>query len=284
LPVATGALAALAVSTAFALGAVESDDEGDANGVEYRSGTFQFAGSGEGTTKCSGKDRITGAGATFDGTVTDARLTDLGPDYLASNVSRKRGVAGSGLVVGLGQRLKVYAICAKSNDLVYKRNATEFTTPGEPFSAKAKCPRGTSVTGGGFDSGASQEGFLVSAPYDSKDSGTKPEDGWTVRFISGPFTKATPVTAICSPDTDLIYVESTSASGTGTFARGAICPDKTAVIGGGAALTGDDGAFVYRSAPADVGDANAVPEDGWSTIASVDSGTRTLTAYAICEN
>ena len=49
---------------------------------------------------------------------------------------------------------------------------------------KTKCPPGSVVVGGGaFIGGAIDQGHLVkSVPYDSKDDGKVPDDGWTAKF------------------------------------------------------------------------------------------------------
>jgi hypothetical protein len=90
------------------------------------------------------------------------------------------------------------------------------------------------------------------------------------------------VTAICSDDLRLAYRRET-VSGTGQLSDGVSCPENSAVTGGGAVLDGDAGAFVHSSQPADIGDANTTPEDGWAAVTNVDLGPRDLKTYAICK-
>ena len=61
---------------------------------------------------------------------------------------------------------------------------------------KVKCPNSKHLVGGGVDAG---QRFIQSTyPFDSKDKGKKPDDGWKAT-TSGLQTATVEVTAACSP-------------------------------------------------------------------------------------
>jgi hypothetical protein len=64
---------------------------------------------------------------------------------------------------------------------------------------KAECPGGTHVLGGGEDSNAgfAQLRLRHTFPYDTKDQGSKPDDGWAVG-VSASVGRDVDVTAICA--------------------------------------------------------------------------------------
>jgi hypothetical protein len=283
-------LAPLAAFIALCFGAalawagtpVHSDPEGKAGGLVYRSGSQYFAGSGAVVASCPKGRHITGGGATLDGDPEFGELAYAGPDHEGPGVSSREAYAAHGYVSGLGQTLKSYAICTKSASLIYRLKKPVVSATG-PLVTKVRCPRGASVVGGGFDSHANDDGALISAPFDGSDPDDDPDDGWSMRVIATDLFQTVHVTAVCSSDLHLAYREQT-ATASGDLATSAVCPSNAVVTGGGAELSGDAGAHLTNSAPADFGDAdNTTPEDAWATKAHVDAGSRDLTAYAICK-
>jgi hypothetical protein len=92
-----------------------------------------------------------------------------------------------------------YAICSGGRPKV--RSSTVHVQPDQPGAARAACPSGTHVTGGGAD----QNGFTiadawvtVSLPLDGPDRGTAPDDGWRARvFNSSGDRESLSVFALC---------------------------------------------------------------------------------------
>jgi hypothetical protein len=93
------------------------------------------------------------------------------------------------------------------------------------------------------------------------------------------------VDAICGRSVRPRYRSASIPLPTGAVVgRGAHCPARTRVTGGGVATTGNDKDLeVVSSFPLDDGDPRATPEDGWFGRASNDSGSdETMTVFAIC--
>ncbi len=107
---------------------------------------------------------------------------------------------------------------------------------------KASCPRGQHVLGGG--AGATgpflSQRIVASAPYDSKDPGKKPDDGWraVVDNLSDTKYRATAY-AICAPVGGLAYAKDAfrAPKRKRTHAE-AECPPGKFVIGGGVSHDG----------------------------------------------
>ena len=281
---AAGTISAFAALTGFAIAGFppESDHEGSAGGLVYRSSTLQFAGAGDAIAACPDGRHVSGGGAFLDGSVTDGSIGGLAPDYISDEVSFKEAYAATGSVVGLGQNIKTFAICAPAKDVEYRKKTDPFTTMGVPVELKARCPAGTHVTGGGIGrtGGGSNDNLLISAPYDGGDKDGKPDDGWRGRLVPTNTAQVVTLRAICSDALHLSYRrEETTDSG--TLALGAGCPTDSVATGGGVELTGDDGPDLHASIPNDFGDTNTTPEDGWFARANASS-TRTMTVHAIC--
>jgi hypothetical protein len=273
---------ALASAVALAGSLVNSDHEGKANGIVYRSSTVEFAGSAGTVAKCPDRNRITGGGAGFNGDAGRAAFDGLGPDYLAPHVPARKAFAGEGEVTGIGQDFTVFAICARSKGLTYERKVRTVTAQGQVVSTTAKCPAGTSVTGGGFHSTGGSDQVLATDPVDDQDQGSKKDNGWEARIVPGGGFETITVNAVCSSKLHLAYRHN-ATSGSGVLSKSVSCPADAAVTGGGAALSGGVGAVLSSSRPADISDANTTPEDGWAAKASVESGSRDLTVFAICK-
>ena len=262
----------------------ESNPEGKSNGFNYRSADYYYAGAGGIAAACPDGQRITGGGAAFDGDTSNAELTMIGPDTVSPEVSAKNGFGAQGSISGLGQTLKTFAICTKAGGLKLKSKAQKSGTPlpGDLVTAKSKCPRGTSVLGGGLKAETTPEVLLVSAPYDSGDDGNAPDDGWTIRVENGTGINDIFAMAICSEDLEPAYKIQQSSISTGERTATRECPGDRTVVGGGAALSGDLGATLNASRPVDSADNGTTPDNGWEAIGYVDSGARFITAYVIC--
>ena len=271
----------MAAAVALAGWTPQSKNEGSANGLNYRSATQTFAGSGGATAACKGMRKVTGGGAELDGSVAEGTIHHLDAND-SDEVSPKRGWTGEGLAVPNGQDLEVTAICAKPKGIVQNSEIDTPSGAGAPFGTTAECPAGTRVTGGGFHGNDSDDDVLLSAPVDTAaDTDTKPDDGWSAEVIADSIGDTVTVTVVCSKRLKLKYVQTDLTAPSGVQET-AVCPDSRSVTGGGHSLPGGAGATIHSSNPADVGDGDDVPSDGWHAQARVDSGSRTLLVYAVC--
>ncbi len=157
-------------------------------------------------------------------------------------------------------------------------------------SAKARCPRGTHVVGGGqFVFSAPREATLVSsAPFDSGDRKRAPDDGWksTVNNAEiNPTQNRLAVWAVCSDYKPRYVKDSASVGGTPPdFSERTRCRNGARVMGGGVRLaaTYDDGAWLRSSAPFDSNDRRNKPDDGWTAEGVVEERQVNMTVTAIC--
>jgi hypothetical protein len=92
--------------------------------------------------------------------------------------------------------LLVDAVCLGGAAPTY-RTGTVMVPGSTSRTAKAACPAGTHVLGGGAYIGGSVGDARVSAtrPFDSKDSGTVPDDGWLVTYTNTSAATALTATA-----------------------------------------------------------------------------------------
>jgi hypothetical protein len=132
---------------------------------------------------------LLGFGLGWSGSGTDVTLDVLGPisygdvNYLASN--------NSGEPRGLG----TFHACSLFFDITRVIRRWEYIYPGETRALRARCPRGTKVTGGGS---ATPGLKLASRPYDGGDKGKAPDDGWAARtHYEGDLRTKHVVQAIC---------------------------------------------------------------------------------------
>jgi hypothetical protein len=156
-------------------------------------------------------------------------------------------------------------------------------------SAHVRCPKGGGihVVGGGqyvfspFEAAT----LTASTPFDGKDRGSAPDDGWrsTVRNFNAGDTLT--VFAICasSPTT---YKSDKFSTGPGRDARTARihCPRGTHVTGGGVNLpvAYEDGGWLEASAPFDDIDGDAKTDDGWTATGGSEEREVKMKVTASC--
>ncbi len=143
------------------------------------------------------------------------------------------------------------------------------------------------VTSGSVFIATSESWAGSSFPIDGGDGGPTPDDGWagtaydTVGGIGG-FS----MYAVCAAGLDARYVQ--GASGPVAPARAAVrkarCGPDAHVVGGGVQVSvAADGVRLVSSAPFDGHDADAIPDDGWTTrVYNVAVSDILVTPYAIC--
>jgi hypothetical protein len=268
---------------------IDSAREGDSNGLSYRSATFPAvgaAGSAYAVAKCPKRKVLAGGGAFATGPAQDARFLELGPNRIEDIPTKARKSFTAELANEGSTPLDStsFAICARKKGLAMKTASTPEPNDNEVVSAKAKCPKGTSVTGGGLTSDSNLEHILISAPFDGSDADSDPDDGWEASLLTGlgQADRELRAHAFCSDRFKLAYRSATETGITSTGVARANCPNQAAITGGGLAISGEAGAFLNSSSPVDRGDAGEVPDDAWEGYAGVTSGNRTLDVFAIC--
>ena len=130
--------------------------------------------------------------------------------------------------------------------LEYPTGPTKLVPSGEIATQKVKCPAGQHVVGGGqfIFSGQNEVRLTRSSPYDSKDEGRAPDDGWITSAAGySPNGGTVAVTAIC--DKRLPVYRTKKAKEVGISGGGvrellgvARCPKGTRTLGDGAQISG----------------------------------------------
>jgi hypothetical protein len=259
--------------------AIDSIPLGRAKGIDYRSASVTFSGTPDTVVaRCPAHKRLAGGAAGFTGSPGTGAAFILGaaPNYFAPGIPPSRAYAGSGSSNGQHE-LTAFATCTRHAGL----RLVSHTRHGLSGlrRVKVRCPRGTSVTGGGVSAGLS-DGIAESMPFDSGgDRGHAPDDGWTGRVsVKGSLT----ATAICTKKLDLAYRKATDHD-TGSLSAVATCPAGTAVTGGGGKAPGGTGEGLDSLLLADIGDTNTTPEDGFLASGNATGAPKTLKAFAICK-
>ena len=174
--------------------------------------------------------------------------------------------------------------------ITYVESPTVNLPDGGRGSAKARCPRGMHVLGGGQDVfSAPREATLVtSTPFDNRDRKRAPDDGWksTVDNFESNVTQNTlTVWAICG-DYKPSYAKDAFRVGGAepSFSERTRCGRGVQVMGGGVRVAAafNDGAWLRSSAPFDSGDRRRKPDDGWKAAGVVEERQVNMTLTAIC--
>lgn len=164
----------------------------------------------------------------------------------------------------------VYAVCdggAVVADYSRRMHLAAITLPdGKQRSAKQKCgAHETVVGGGGFSSGTYSKltEFSASAPYDGNDPDKLPDDGWKVTANNEPDAGGEPVTidvwAICDkrhgPSAYHFVQKSGEVKDGEQGYKGAYCPVRQPLVGGGVAIKGSlaSGVFIQSTFPNAIG-------------------------------
>jgi hypothetical protein len=148
---------------------------------------------------------------------------------------------------------------------------------------KVKCPNKKHVVGGGVDAGSRV--IESTHPFDSKDKGKKPDDGWKAT-TSGLQAATVEATAACSPVEPRYTRETTTLSPSSSSAVIPNCKGDTNLASVGARLTGPiQYASLNSMHPQDDGDAGSVPGDEVLVNMGNDGSnpdSEKLTGFAIC--
>ena len=222
-------------------------------------------------TSCSAAKRITGVGFGTD-------FLNLDPQALtmyAANAARIR-VEASG-----DDNLTAYVMCTSAKIRYVTADKTHNgVTTGK---LKVRCPNTKHLVGGGVDAG--QRFIQGTYPFDSKDKGKKPDDGWKAT-TSGLQTATVEVTAACSKVEPKYSKETVTLSPSVSSAVIPRCKADTNLASVGARLSGP---IQYGSLnsmrPRDDDDAGSVPGDEVLVNMGNDGSnpdSEKLTGYAIC--
>lgn len=157
--------------------------------------------------------------------------------------------------------------------------------------ARAQCPAGARVTGGGafaFGGDLAAHWINASHPYDDGDAGTRPEDGWRALVYNDNSAAASMnVYALCR-ETAVRYLSATGglgSSGASGEQESPPCPNTEHVAGAGAKLAAPErrsriGGIVPTD---DSVEAGTLPDD-YVVASATNSSPQSaqLTAFAIC--
>jgi hypothetical protein len=254
---------------------------GSAGALDYYSDVtpaISAPGTANQTVGCGG--RIVGGGILPSGATTESYVAHTG----GTAGSDGSGPAGSWYgkfvnISGSSKSATVFAICASRKAKTIRAGGAAVKS-GASRKIKANCPAGTHVSGGGGQING-YGGVLVrmvsSYPFDDKDPGHAPDDGWAVRFYNGSNEKQRFLDAVAhclNADGVLSYLTSVTGQ--------RFCPDADHVAGGGIKQEQADPSYAWinASAPFDAGDGDSAPDDGWRAVGRDVSTSKT--GYAIC--
>ena len=159
--------------------------------------------------------------------------------------------------------------------------------PNSVATIKAHCPKGTKVTGGGFETTVRP---TSSVPFDDADNNTTRDDGWKAVVTNPSSTIAFKVTVhgVCAKGGTYTYLSSApiSVPDGGRTNGDVLCDDGFSVVGGGVALAFAPGLLsIGQSGPIDDDDDGDVRDNGWTGGATNLTGTEVqMTVFGICES
>jgi hypothetical protein len=276
-----GVLAATTAVVGLVVAPALADELGTAGDVHYQSFPVALT-AGEGTLitqLCGPGEKATGGGF---GTVSFNILpAEIGPfdggdgDGTPDDIVAVRGGAD-----GI-DTVTAYAMCADvSGQYVVKSKSS---AANEADSVKAKCPTDRHLIGGGASAGAKQ--LKSTFPWDSKDAGNQPDDGWKASAHGGPPTVISAI-ALCAEDMPSYDKASTTLDPSDTTAVVPTCEGGSHVSAIGAQLTGPPEFADLRSMrPRDSDDGNTVPDDDAlvnMANSAMAEDPQTFTGWVVC--
>ncbi len=191
---------------------------------------------------------------------------------------------------GSAAQMTIYAICATGDYTYATRTVT--IPAGDTNAAKARCPAGRKVIGGGVAThpGDHSVEVFISRPADGSDANSRLDDAWYGAAGNGTDSAVSMrVFAVCAkhgtytvkvgPSVTVLDFDSATST--------VKCPSGTRVTGGGASIDGaSTDVELHDSFPIDGPDDDAFADDGWqSTMYNDLSGhTRHMRTYAICKH
>jgi hypothetical protein len=286
---------ALAVAGALAFGvssAAADTNLGTVGGLTYifaESPPVTPPGYYGGSAHCPAGTRVVGGGAEIGGNVAESRLTNTEPtppnaeggNYWAAGIWNDSGPTKS---------IDVIAVCRQRKP-AYRSNSANVPV-GRARTVGASCPRGTHVSaGGGYATGTIGGSYVNSSfPFDGRDRGKAPDDGWRVRIynISNAPRSQIYAFAVCVTQRPRYVTAGPVAMPPGfeLLSTAAACPGSWHISAGGIRLGGAPAANAHPVTimPADLADADSIPDDALRAKAQVVAGSTAASAYmtAIC--
>ena len=158
----------------------------------------------------------------------------------------------------------------------------------EERTARAECPTGENVYGGGYLAGPNYgtTNTRSSRPYDNHDPDKDRDDGWeATTFNFAPAPTETLVYAECGPKGSTTRVRTGAIGPHSQKSVRKACPAGDRVTGGGAHTAGVNGNnWISSTSPQDTStDQDTLPDDRWEGYLDNDTGKqREIKAYAVC--
>lgn len=249
--------------------------------VEGAETTTAAIAQGEAQASCPPGSELAGGGTFSTGGYGDVSINSSSPYLVSETVWREFTDVYAG-----EQDHRAFAIC-DSNGTNQVIKFKELPANGGLETARARCPDGQSVYGGGFYTSADKTGVLAiaSRPIDGKDRGDERDDGWEATYTN-PTADQWSIRAFaqCGPKDVTVKVKSDTAESASQKSLRQSCPQDGRVTGGGAMIefAGSSG-WISTVYPYDGGDANSIRDDRWGAYFE-NSGVmeRKVAVYAIC--
>ncbi|MGZ8571282.1 MAG: hypothetical protein ACXWW5_03560 [Actinomycetota bacterium] len=264
---------------------------GTTGGVRYASDRVTYdalSSSAEIEVGCGGSRwHVLGGGSAAGGPVGLAwQTSDRTTDFDDADTDLDDGWRGGGAGMSPAE-LTAYSVCIRSDDIRHPWRNIAVSTSGLRSGSVACGGAAWHVTSGSVFIATTGSWVNSSYPMDGPDADHRPDDGWQgsiydVNGGSGGFSAY----AVCVQGEVLRYVRRgpfSVAPGEAHRHRVA-CRSDEHVVGGGARLSGpEDRGRLVASYPSDGGDADDIPDDGWtSRVYNVAGAAKRMTAYAVC--
>jgi len=260
---------------------------GKSDGISYVSDPdfAAMAMSLEGGAACPdapGKWRVTGGGFELSGGAdATQRIVSSAPsdllDLYGDDDSVRDDFWRIGAVVSVGTTLTTYVTCAKWDSIKQKGIEVPGSSSGERKHV-AKCGRGE-ISGGGGSIGSSNSYVSSMFPKSLTRWSFKAFDG-----VGGIGGMNNYIVCVRNRDFEREKRAFTAPANASSDIITATCPANRSVVGGGVKSGGAPGDLSLRtSKPADDGDVDDIPQNGWSVRAyNTTSDEQAITAFAIC--
>lgn len=287
---------ASAVAPATVLAGTTTTDLGSSHGLHYwkatDTSTLAVGASNEVQADCAPGTAPVGGGIYITGLAPQARVWSVGPNSFL-NQRAHAWSGGERNYSGNAKTESAFVECRKAGygGLTYVTPSGVSAAAGQAKKVKAKCPGDSVVTGGGVRSG-SFDSVSVTRPWDSKDADHAPSDGWLSVITNGAGSPHLVFGyAVCASTQTQHYGyvkgKSKVLSDGQTAHVTASCPAGTAIVSGGASITGaPDDVWLNTTSPEDTPvDADHVPDNRWGAYVVNDLPVtilETARAYAVC--
>jgi hypothetical protein len=283
------ALGALILS-APALAGETGTDLGSSAGINYRVAAFpDFVGpSFSSFVNCLPGDVAISGGIEIGGLPAEGRMGSSARGAPGLDGTRRTWrTTGHNLVAGT-KDMNFYGVCKESGKkgIRFASGKRKGVDPGEKGTAKARCPDGYRVIGGGIIS--VDPIVLATVPFDGGDSDAKPDDGWKASAVNNQgVARAVRAQAICRKARawDLAYHRAEVAiNGNSSITASQLCSGGV-VTGGGAEIVGPAGTGrLFSSFPFDDADMGFMPSEGWlATVTNLTGTQQSGSVHAICK-